>query len=69
MARKSIAERLDELSDLTAEVRRANRELAALKKMPNTTATALLIKAAQALLTHLVKLGVKRLIARRKRKT
>jgi len=69
MARKSIAERLDELSDLTAEVRRANRELAALKKMPNTAATALLIKAAQALLTHLVRLGVKRLIARRKRKT
>lgn len=68
MGKRTIAERLSDLTDMVAEVRKANKEIAALKKMPNTPATALLIKAAQLLLTHLIKIGIKRLIAKRKRR-
>lgn len=69
MARRTIAERLDDLNDLLEEVRKAKANLAALEKSKNFVGQALLVKAAKALLLHLVKVGVKRLIAKRKRKT
>ncbi len=66
---RTLAQKVDAIKDMCAEVRKANEEIRKLEKMPNSAATLLLITAAKLLLAHLIKKGVARMAAARKKKT